>query len=68
MAGSDELTTLRAEHDRLIALLESHGIEWRAQQQPSAPPVEPSRLSTDEKVALFRRLFRGRTDVYPVRW
>jgi hypothetical protein len=21
-----------------------------------------------EKVALFRRLFRGRTDVYPVRW
>jgi superfamily II DNA or RNA helicase len=29
---------------------------------------ESSRLSTDEKVALFRRLFRGRTDVYPVRW
>jgi superfamily II DNA or RNA helicase len=25
-------------------------------------------LSTAEKVALFRRLFRGRTDVYPVRW
>jgi hypothetical protein len=23
---------------------------------------------TAEKVALFRRLFRGRTDVYPVRW
>ena len=32
------------------------------------PSREPSRLSTDEKVALFRRLFRGRTDVYPVRW
>lgn len=29
---------------------------------------EPSRFSTAEKVALFRRLFRGRTDVYPVRW
>lgn len=26
------------------------------------------RLSTKEKLALFRRLFRGRTDVYPVRW
>ena len=25
-------------------------------------------LSTAEKVNLFRRLFRGRTDVYPVRW
>ena len=35
---------------------------------PSAPNAEPSRLSTDEKVALFRRLFRGRTDVYPIRW
>lgn len=68
MADRDELTTLRAEHDRLIALLESHGIEWRAQQQTSPQPVEPSRLSTREKVAIFRRLFRGRTDVFPVRW
>jgi superfamily II DNA or RNA helicase len=68
MADRDELTALRAENSRLIALLESHGIEWRAPQRPSPPPVESSRLSTDEKVALFRRLFRGRTDVYPVRW
>ena len=30
--------------------------------------TEPSQLSTAEKVTLFRRLFRGRTDVYPVRW
>ena len=30
--------------------------------------AEPSRLSTGEKVALFRRLFRGRTDAYPIRW
>ena len=29
---------------------------------------ELSRLSTAENVTLFRRLFRGRTDVYPVRW
>jgi hypothetical protein len=32
------------------------------------PEPEPSRLTTGEKVALFRRLFRGRADVYPVRW
>jgi hypothetical protein len=25
-------------------------------------------ISTAEKGALFRRLFRGRTDVYPIRW
>jgi hypothetical protein len=68
MADSDELTTLRAENGRLIALLESQGIEWRARQQPSPPPVEPSRLSIDEKVTIFRRLFRGRIDVFPVRW
>ena len=70
MADRNELVELRAENARLIALLESNGIEWRppAQLQPSAPPPESSRLSTDEKIALFRSLFRGRTDVYPVRW
>lgn len=68
MADRDKLAALRAENTRLIALLESHGIEWRPTLQPATPPAEPSRLSTDEKVALFRRLFRGRTDVYPVRW
>ena len=62
MADRDELGALRAENSRLIALLESHGIEWRTRQQPSPPPVESARRSTDEEVALFRRLFRGRTD------
>jgi len=68
---------LRNENARLIALLEANGIEWRLppkQAQLAATPatIEPSPLSlplsTEEKVALFRRLFRGRTDVYPVRW
>ncbi|WP_247537520.1 TOTE conflict system archaeo-eukaryotic primase domain-containing protein [Ralstonia pseudosolanacearum] len=70
MANRDELAALRAENARLIALLESHGIEWQLPPQPSAPPSAPelSKLSTNEKVALFRRLFRGRTDVYPIRW
>ena len=70
MAEIDPLAALRAENARLIALLESHGIDWRLSPAPprSAPDLESSRLSTDEKVALFRRLFRGRADVYPVRW
>lgn len=35
----------------------------------SAHPVRPEiKLSTAQKVALFRDRFRGRTDVYPVRW
>ncbi len=65
-----EAEVLREENARLISLLETHGIEWRLPPPPAAPPPEPepSRLTTGQKVALFRRLFRGRTDVYPVRW
>jgi len=70
MTDHAALAALQAENARLIALLETHGIEWQL-PQPVAIVVqepEPSRLSTTEKVALFRRLFRGRMDVYPVRW
>lgn len=65
------LAALQAENARLIALLESHGIEWRLPPEPEPPPElerKPSKFSTAEKVALFRRLFQGRTDVYPIRW
>ncbi len=70
MIECDPLLALKAENARLIALLEVNGIQWRAPLEPVPPAStpEPSRLSTDEKVALFRRLFRGRTDVYPIRW
>jgi superfamily II DNA or RNA helicase len=69
MADSDSVAALHAENARLISLLELHGIDWR-QRTPHVlqPKTEPSQLSTAEKVALFRRLFRGRTDVYPIRW
>src|SRR5574338_998906 len=63
----DELARLRAENLRLMGLLEVHGIAWRMPETGSTPAVATS-LTTDEKVTLFRRLFRGRTDVYPVRW
>jgi hypothetical protein len=64
------LAVLQAENERLIALLEANGVEWRLAPQPATSPSRPeaSRLSTEAKVALFRRRFRGRTDVYPVRW
>ncbi|WP_331457898.1 DEAD/DEAH box helicase family protein [Burkholderia sp. MSMB1552] len=70
MTKLDDLAALRAENTRLIALLEAHGIEWRQPPGSADPPkvADSLRLSTDEKVALFRKLFRGRTDVYPVRW
>jgi len=69
--GGDEFATLRSENARLISLLDAHGIEWRLPPEPiplTTPEVEPSNFSATEKVAIFRRLFRGRTDVYPLRW
>lgn len=70
MDERDSVAALQTENARLIALLQKHGIEWRlptVRLQP-LPGTESSRLSTDDKVALFRRLFRGRTDAYPIRW
>jgi hypothetical protein len=69
-AERDPRAVLQAENERLIALLEANGIEWRLAQEPpkSSSKPESSRLTTDAKVALFRRLFRGRMDAYPVRW
>jgi superfamily II DNA or RNA helicase len=55
-----ELDQLRRENARLIALLKAHGIDWE--------PAETSDLSTQQKVKLFRQLFRGREDVYALRW
>ena len=71
MTKLGSLAELQAENSRLIALLDAHGIEWRLAPKPPsivAPEPESAMLTATEKVALFRRLFRGRSDVYPVRW
>lgn len=73
MAAMNDTSSLIAENARLIALLEAHGIPWRLPPEPriavtTASNTESKSLSADEKVALFRELFRGRTDVYPIRW
>lgn len=66
-----EMERLRSENARLIALLEAKGIDWHVPEPAPAraSTIEPesSGLTTEQKVALFRRLFRGRTDVYPIR-
>lgn len=70
----DELRQLREENARLKDLLTRHGIAWEeptAPVTPSAPkesaPVQ-NHFTTEDKIVLFRRLFRGREDVYPQRW
>ncbi|KWN68404.1 DEAD/DEAH box helicase [Burkholderia ubonensis] len=70
-----ELVRLHAENVRLTALLPTTvptpgksvpaiGREPSPAGRSTGAPI----LSPDQKVQLFRRLFRGRTDVYPLRW
>lgn len=72
MEEHETLSALRVENARLIALLEVHGIDWRQSvprtPTPSKGEVESSKLSINEKIALFRSLFRGRSDVFALRW
>lgn len=73
-ADLKELKQLREENARLKALLSKHSISWQ-EEPPSAEAGKSensgqvqTELSPSEKVALFRRMFRGRDDVYPLRW
>ena len=77
--SNQDVEALREEVERLKSLLDEHGIDWKkpveSRDQATTPqPATPtpagseSSLSTREKLALFRRLFRGRNDVYPLRW
>lgn len=75
----EQLAFLRAENARLRALLGMDGVDdpepqsWRptlfseSKAAPEAVPVDGN-ASREAKVALFRRLFVGRPDVYAARW
>ncbi|QPN45510.1 DEAD/DEAH box helicase family protein [Priestia aryabhattai] len=71
MTDSTLVAKLRAENARLVALLEAHGIEWQLPAEPVCVPVgnqSLTNLDTGSKLALFRSLFKGRIDTYPLRW
>ena len=59
-ATLEECARLREENKRLRSILGIPG------EKPNASGTEG--LSPEDKVALFRDLFRGREDVYPARW
>ena len=70
----EECERLREENDRLRGML---GISHSTRNQnvsqsslnPKSPPPAPSEVYTPErKIALFRNLFRGREDIFAVRW
>lgn len=58
--------TLRSLQERLAELNGGnvdHGIT-----APSAPVPTPDKLTREESISLFMRLFQGREDVYPLLW
>jgi superfamily II DNA or RNA helicase len=64
---------LRRENTQLRARFDAPGVGGRLAVQlqlpvPSATESVTSSSSDTEKIGLFRRLFRGREDVYAVRW
>lgn len=69
-----ECARLRAENESLKAII--HGTALRpadvVQPEPRQPNAAEASVRHDsptaEKVALFRTLFRGREDIYPLRW
>lgn len=77
--AEEDLAFLRAENARLRALLGMDGADdsqpgpWRptlfsdSKSEADTSPVD-SKASREAKVALFRRLFVGRRDVYAARW
>lgn len=73
LALQAELTRLRGENAHLRAALAGtrDGVTVATLSDGGQTPQEPSEqsaLSPRERVELFRRLFRGRSDTFPVRW
>ena len=69
----DALRQLQEENARLKALLAANGIPWEEsvpseENSSEIPSTSTVQRSAMEKVALFGKLFRGRRDVYPIRW
>jgi hypothetical protein len=68
-----ECQQLRKEVSRLHQLLRENGIDpflplSAPTNSASSPTEQTTKLSTEQKIELFRSLFRGREDVYAVRW
>jgi len=64
-----DLAALEAERRRLVDRLTQ--LQRTVEKPTTSEPVKPTvtnASSATEKVALFHRLFGGRTDVFPARW
>src|SRR2546423_3216371 len=70
----EECKRLREENERLRAMLGMNHSTTNQTPSQSSPNLKPSLQSLGEvytperKIALFRNLFRGREDVFAIRW
>jgi hypothetical protein len=62
------LTALEHERGEIVAEIKT--LRSAGKVVPSGKPGDPidRNSAIEKKIALFRRLFRGRSDVYPIRW
>jgi hypothetical protein len=77
-ASAAEVSRLLEENARLRSLLITHGIPIQGAAKStlhlplasnSAPePRKPGVATAAQRIALFRSLFRGRDDIYAIRW
>jgi superfamily II DNA or RNA helicase len=65
-----ECSRLQEENDRLRALLRSVGKDPRQEREDQSKPIRTAtqESSTEAKIAVFRGMFRGREDVFALRW
>lgn len=63
-----EIARLQDEIAHLKSILDKHGIVYGHSETPYFRPNPKVVLSLEEKVALFRSLFKGREDVFARRW
>ncbi len=70
MLFEDQIKGLKKENSRLKNLLKQHGIAFTVEENLSLQSNhrEHKALSVDEKIAIFKELFVGRTDVYAKQW
>lgn len=67
---------LEEENKRLKSLLKEHGIPFEtcshdcsiAASKSTKPTASSVRLSLQEKVGLFKSIFKGREDIFAKRW
>lgn len=64
-----KINQLQEENEKLKALLEQHQISYKAQEESTSYQTQTSKADViKQRIHLFKKLFRGRTDVYPFRW